>query len=242
MNHTAADNHATTSGPPWRLGELAAIIVTAAIGLPACGASSVPHVASLPTSGNPTSAGTPVTRSTTATSTHSHQSRPAQGGPTALLVRWASCMRAHGDPGQAAPTIDANKVIHLTWNDATPGGPYGTDKGGQGNVGPGQYCRSYIDRAETDLQASEHLQQPSQVQLLQLSQCMRANGIPDFPDPSNGGVSFNRVGDLNPSNPIFQKASALCAKKTGLPGFATGGAPPPGAVVFNGDGTGGAGG
>ena len=144
-------------------------------------------------------------------------------------------MNTHGDPNQAAPTIDANSVIHLTWNDATPGGIYGTNKGGQGNAGPGQYCRTYIDQAETDLQGSQHLQQPSQGQLVQFSQCMRANGIPDFPDPSNGGMSFNRAGDLNPSNPVFQKASTLCAKKTGLPGFATGGAPPPGAVVFNGD-------
>jgi hypothetical protein len=71
---------------------------------------------------------------------------------------------------------------------------------------------------------------------------MRANGIADFPDPSNGGLSFNRAGDLNPSNPAFQKASALCAKHTGVPGFASGGSPPPGAVVFNGDAPGAAGG
>ncbi len=242
MNTTAADNQTTTPLPRRRLGTLTAIVMMAAIGLTACGSSSTPHVASLPTSTNAAGAGTPVNTSTTATGTHRHRSKSANGSPTALLVEWASCMQTHGDPNQAAPTIDANKVIHLTWNVAIPGGIYGTNKGGQGNAGPGQHCRTYIDEAETDLQGSQHLQQPSQVQLVQFSQCMRANGIPDFPDPSNGGMSFNRAGDLNPSNPIFQKASTLCAKKTGLPGFATGGAPPPGAVVFNGDATGGAGG
>ncbi len=242
MNTTAADNHATTPGSHGWLGGVAAIIVMAAVGLTACGSSSTPRVASLPTSTNPASGGRPFDASTTQTGTHSHSSRPAKGNATALLVKWTSCMNTHGDLNQAAPTIDANNVIHLTWNDATPGGIYGTNKGGQGNAGPGQYCRNYIDQAENELQGSAHLHQPSQAQLVQFSHCMRANGIPDFPDPSNGGSSFNRAGDLNPSNPIFQKASTLCAKKTGVPGFATGGAPPPGAVVFNGDGTGGAGG
>ena len=154
---------------------------------------------------------------------------PSAGNPTQLLDEWAACMRAHGDPGQADPTIDASKVIHLTWNDATPGGIYGTNKGGQGNVGPGQYCRTYIDTAQTDLQGGQQ-QQPSQAQLLKFSQCMRANGITDFPDPSNGGLSINRAGggDLNPTNPVFQNASALCAKKTGMPGFASGGRNPRG--------------
>jgi len=242
MNNTAADNHATAPGPHRRFGGPAAIVATAAIALAACGSSGTPHVASLPTSSDTASGATPVNTSTTATGIRRHGSGPAQGDATALLVQWASCMQAHGDPNQATPTIDANMVIHLTWDDSIPGGIYGTNKGGQGNAGPGQYCRTYIDHAETELQSSQHLQQPSQVQLVRFSQCMRANGIPDFPDPSNGRMSFNRAGDLNPSNPIFQKASTLCAKKTGLPGFATGGAPPPGAVVFNGDGTGGAGG
>jgi hypothetical protein len=153
-------------------------------------------------------------------------------------------MRAHGDPGQADPTIDANKVIHLTWNPSIPGGIDGTYKGGQGNDGPGQYCRKYIDEAEADLQGGQHQQQPSQAQLLRFSQCMRANGVPDFPDPSNGGLSFNRGGggDLNPDNPLFQNASRLCAEQTGVRGFATGGSPPPGSIEFNGEDTGGAGG
>ena len=58
-----------------------------------------------------------------------------------MLDEWATCMRAHGDPDQADPTIDANRIIHITWNPAIPGGYEGTNQGGQGNLGPGQYCR-----------------------------------------------------------------------------------------------------
>jgi hypothetical protein len=229
----------TPTAWPRRAGVLAAIAVTAAIGLAACGGrSDTPHVANLGTSttlgSSPASSG----------DTGSTSTAPSESNPTELLDEWAACMRAHGDPGQPDPTIDVNKVIHLTWNESIPGGIYGTNKGGQGNAGPGQYCRTYIDQAQTDLQGGQHQSQPSQAQLLKFSQCMRANGVPDFPDPSNGGLSLNRAagGDLNPRRPEFQNASRLCAQKTGVPGFATGGSPPPGSVEFNGDNTGGAGG
>jgi hypothetical protein len=39
---------------------------------------------------------------------------------------------------------------------------------------------------------------------------------------------------LNPTNPVFQNASKLCAQQTGVPGFAGPGSPQPGSVEFNG--------
>jgi hypothetical protein len=65
---------------------------------------------------------------------------------------------------------------------------------------------------------------------------MRANGIPDFSDPSNGGLSIpvNATGDLNPNNPSFHNASKLCAQKTGLQAFGTG--PPHPGIELNGGG------
>lgn len=52
---------------------------------------------------------------------------------------------------------------------------------------------------------------------MKFSECMRANGIPDFPDPTGNGLSFNQASDsdLNPNNPAFQKASKVCQQKTG---------------------------
>lgn len=218
---------------------LVVLAASAAIALAACGGSSGgPHVASLAaSSGNPSPSISVVKRISAKPVATSPRSKR---DPTALLDEWATCMRSHGDPNQATPTVDANKVIHVSWNVATPGGIYGTNKGGQGNAGPGQYCRTYVDEAQTDLQGDELRQPPSQVQLVRFSQCMRANGVPDFPDPSNGGLSINRAagGDLNPNNPVFQNASRLCAKKIGVPGFATGGSPRPGSIVFNGDASG----
>lgn len=216
---------------------VAVLLTAAALALAGCGGGSHgPHVASLPAT---TVAGAGSGTDTGSGSGSSATTAP-QTNPTRLLDEWAACMRAHGDPGQADPTIDANKVIHITWNSDIPGGYDGTDKGGQGNVGPGQYCRSYLSEAQTELRAGHTQKQPSQAQLVAFSECMRANGIPDFPDPkSNGDLSINigAGGDLNPNNPAFQNASKLCAQKTGVQGF-TGGTPQPGTIQLNGGGPG----
>jgi hypothetical protein len=41
-------------------------------------------------------------------------------------------------------------------------------------------------------------ERPSSVELLKYSECMRANGIPDFPDPTANGLALNMGGDREP--------------------------------------------
>jgi hypothetical protein len=70
---------------------------------------------------------------------------------------------------------------------------------------------------------------------------MRANGIPDFPDPSGNGLRINSSpgSDLNPNNPTFKNAQKKCAQQVGIPQLA-GGAPAPGSImVTSGNGAGG---
>jgi len=55
----------------------------------------------------------------------------------------------------------------------------------------------------------------SQQQLLAFAQCMRANGVPQFPDPSpNGALRIG--GGLDPNSPQFRNAVQVCTAKTGL--------------------------
>ena len=51
-----------------------------------------------------------------------------------------------------------------------------------------------------------------QKQMLAFSSCMRAHGLKDFPDPSNGGLQIQSHpgSDLSPDNPTFQKAQQAC--------------------------------
>jgi hypothetical protein len=212
-----------TEGRHRRSGGVAVLLAAAAIALAACsGGSHSPHVASLPAA---TGAGTSLGTDTGSGGGSSATTAP-QANPTRLLDDWASCMHSHGDPGQADPTIDANNVIHVT----LPAGYYGGL--GLGGKAGTNACAVYMNRVIDAFQSG--LRSPDQAQLLKFSECMRANGVPDFPDPigDNLAVNIGSGGDLNPTNPTFQNATKLCDKRTGA-GFGNS-TPPPGAIVLNG--------
>jgi hypothetical protein len=84
------------------------------------------------------------------------------------------------------------------------------------------------------LRGGQSQAQPDRAKQLKFSQCMRASGVPDFPDPTANGIQIriHPGSDLDPKNPVFQNASKLCSKETGVPGF--GGTPPPGTVELGG--------
>jgi len=207
-----------------RPGELAVLAAAVAIGLVACGGgSSTPHVASLGSSSNGSDSSTASGGSTTTA---------PKGNPTQLVDEWAACMRRHGDPGQADPTIDASKVIHMT----TPLS-VGVWPNGQDPNPPGKACLPYLDAASTALQAGySPPKAPSQAELVKYAECMRGNGVPDFPDPTAGGLQLHGTpgSDLNPMNPTFQNAAKVCVKKTGVHVTGPVGPAPPGSIEDNG--------
>jgi hypothetical protein len=47
--------------------------------------------------------------------------------------------------------------------------------------------------------------------LIAFSKCMRAHGVPNFPDPSGGGVNIAGTG-IDPQAPAFQSARGACSK------------------------------
>lgn len=157
----------------------------------------------------------------------------SDGNVTQQLDQWAACMRSHGDPGQADPTVDASKVIHVTMPPSIPGGIFGTN-GQDPSGGPGVHCATYLNDASKALAGpgSSSVKTPDQATLDKFSACVRANGIPDFPDlkeSSNGGSHFqSNGGDLSPGNPALQNAMKLCGKKFGMQG---GESTSPGSIV-----------
>jgi len=191
---------------------LAALVAGAAIALAACSGSSSPHVASL--GSNSSNDGAPHTTTTPA------------GSPAQLLDEWASCMRSHGDPGQIDPTVDASKVIQIT---------LGAGYNGQGLRGESGACGTFLSAAQTALGGGTPPGSSSAATGLKFARCMRANGVPDYPDPT--GSNSNQVGhaasasELN--SPTFQAAATLCAKKTGYQSKFSAGAPQPGSINLN---------
>jgi hypothetical protein len=147
-----------------------------------------------------------------------------------MLDEWAACMRRHGDSGQADPVIDASKVIEIT----TPAGPanWGQYIGTYDGTGP---CGNYLTAASAALRGGQPTPPPLSLgQQLKYAQCMRANGVPKFPDPNGSGGT--NIGNLDPTGPVFQHANQVCSAETGGP--APGAPPPPGTIQEQSAGTG----
>jgi hypothetical protein len=126
----------------------------------------------------------------------------AAGGssPYQKAVAYAQCMRAHGVPGFPDPDSKGNFLIK------------GPELGGS----PGQYrsadkaCRHLLPNGG---QMTAAQQQQALRQALKFSACMRAHGVPSFPDPTarNGGVEISLGGSgLSPNSPRLRAAQQAC--------------------------------
>jgi hypothetical protein len=114
--------------------------------------------------------------------------------------KFSACMRKHGvtnfpDPnGQGVITIHSGMGID-------PGSP--TFKSARA------VCDKLLPNGGRPTAAQlAHSQQ----EMLAFSACMRAHGLKDFPDPSNGGLRIHVQpgSDLDPNNPTFRKAQQAC--------------------------------
>ena len=116
--------------------------------------------------------------------------------------KFSACMRKHGLPNYPDP--NSQGVI--------------TIESGMG-VDPGSPAFRSAQATCSKLLPNGGQPTPAQIaqrqrQLLAFSACMRAHGIKDFPDPSNGGlqIAVHPGSDLDPSNPTLQKAQQACQK------------------------------
>jgi hypothetical protein len=208
-----------------RSGGLAVLATVAAIGLAACtSGSSSPQVASV---GSGASSGS-------STATGSSGSQRLTGNPTQLLDEWAACMRAHGDPNQADPTIDAQKEIHIYMRNVSAA----MSAEVHASTGP---CSSYELAAEAALRGGQPAPKPPDLATeVKYAECMRAHGVPNWPDPNPADpdeTNLNGTG-IDPNSPFVVNADKLCDKQVGIPDVGPD-TPDPGNVMvqsFNGPG------
>jgi hypothetical protein len=149
-----------------------------------------------------------------------------KGNPPQLLDEWAACMRDHGDPGQADPTIDAYSDINIT----IPTGPdeQALSERVHGGGGP---CSQYLSAASLALSGGQPPPTDNPAQDVKFAECMRANGVPNYPDPVGGETKFNGTG-VDPNSPIVQNTTKVCDEKIGIP--YNNGNPPPGDITVTG--------
>jgi hypothetical protein len=113
-------------------------------------------------------------------------------------LKFARCMREHGiswfpDPNNGKSSIMIPKGQDHTKFDAAQ-----------------EACKQYMPNGG-------NMRKPSAEELQQardMAKCMRANGIPNFPDPNpDGGISIdpNKVG-AGPGDALWKKAEAACSQ------------------------------
>jgi hypothetical protein len=157
------------------------------------GGSKAPSVANLGT-----------TSPTKTTASASSPLSPQQ--ETAVDNAYAACINAHGAQARAIP----GGGVGLILTPATRGRLPAAQKA----------CRKLLPKgglpAQTPAQNAQF-----RAQALKLAQCMRANGVPKFPDPSaNGNLLITPSSGIDPQSPQFQAAQKACAR------YFPGGAPP----------------
>jgi hypothetical protein len=159
-----------------------------------------------------------ATTSSTSTTTQSGSADKAFSGPgagqggnfriamrvgnTAAGAKFSACMRKHGLTN--FPDPNSQGVIAIQSG-------MGIDPGSPAFVSARTACEKLLPNGgqPTPAQIAQ-----AQKQMLAFSACMRAHGIKDFPDPSNGGLQIRAHpgSDLSPDNPTFQKAQQACQK------------------------------
>jgi hypothetical protein len=143
-------------------------------------------------------------------------SHPAASGSAdsdqAQVVALAQCMRSHGVPG--FPDPDSAGGFHLTTQ----------ANGGRGSVDIASpqvqaaygHCRHVLPGGGPNLaQLQQKIQQElarALPGLVRFAQCIRAHGVPGFPDPTGTGFSTSalRAAGVSPGSSRFQSALARC--------------------------------
>jgi hypothetical protein len=117
-------------------------------------------------------------------------------------------MRSHGVP--KFPDPDSEGRFYLKMGPGT-----GLDPESTQFKAAGRACRRF--------QPDERAPSPAQLakdreKLLKFASCMRAHGLPKFPDPnsSDGGISIGRASGIDPNSPQFKAAEKACEEL--LPG------------------------
>ena len=122
---------------------------------------------------------------------------------TAVDDAYAACINAHGAQARA---IRGGGVGFIVTPDT------------RGRLPAAQHaCRKLLPKgglpAPTPAQNAQFV-----AQALKLSQCMRSNGVPNFPDPTSHGLHIGN--NIDPQSPQFQAAQKKCAR------YFPGGGPP----------------
>jgi len=124
------------------------------------------------------------------------QANASQADP----LKYAQCMRTNGVSN--FPDPKANSSLQL---------PSGVDPNSPQFKQAAEACKAYMPAGPSNTDPAND-PWPAAMKL-KYSQCMRANGVSNFPDPSkNGGFSLQQGSGVDPQSQAFQTAAKACTK------------------------------
>ncbi len=164
---------------------------------------------------------------------------PSSASLRSAGLEFAGCMRSHGVPNFPDPGAGSGGGLQIQ----------SSQRNGQGQ-GQGQGQTMTVNGVAVNAPAfqsamntcQKYMPKPKPISggitqlkanALKYGECMRSNGVPNFPDPKvqsgpNGGVGVQIGGSgIDPQAPAFKAAQRKCRSIMGLP---AGGLPPKGQV------------
>ncbi|WP_327008615.1 hypothetical protein OHA72_16005 [Dactylosporangium sp. NBC_01737] len=113
------------------------------------------------------------------------------------FLKYAQCMRDKG-VDMPDPQMDGGGISMMI--------PEGTDKAKVDAANA--ECKQFLPNGGEPMKADPEMQE----KMRKFAQCMRENGLPEFPDPSEDGgirIDGNATG-VDPQSEAFKKAEAAC--------------------------------
>ncbi len=139
-------------------------------------------------------AGTGLLGTACAAGHHTHAAGPT-GSPYQQSLAFAKCMRAHGDPA---------------WPDPGPEGAFPNNNGSLDRSSPQfKKASAACKRLEPGSPPQAVFQQDYK-KLLKYSACMRAHGMPKFPDPVLEDHGVGIKGEIDQNSRQFRGANQAC--------------------------------
>lgn len=200
----------------------------------ACAAVALAFAAACSGSAGPTNGVASLQSPGTGPGASAGASLTGSGSPYQQELAYSQCMRAHGLADYPDPQIQANGTVARRIE---------VQQGSDLDPSTLRFqaalkaCQSLVPAPQPGQRAQPQAQ--AQAQALQFAQCMRAHGVPTFPDPDfSHGVTFSDNGSYDPNSPSFRAADQACGSLlsggnggttqsgTGSPGTAGGTAQP----------------
>lgn len=132
--------------------------------------------------------------------------------PEDALAEFAECMRENGVEDFPDPQIDENGGITIGIGDGEPGEGRPSDVDRETLEVAMQECQPLLPQGGGPGEISEEDRAAFQDAMIEYAQCMRDNGIEEYPDPEfSGGGAFQEIGEgVDPNSDEFRAADETC--------------------------------